>query len=58
MIACTTEDILSLSDRAEEAIGKALNITQTLIQSCLNEIRTNFLNTLFVLSDSVVSSQK
>jgi DNA mismatch repair protein MSH4 len=52
-IACSTAELSSLSDRATEAIGSALSITNELIQTLLGRIRSA-IHCLFSLTDSVV----
>lgn len=53
-ISCSTEELNSLSDRANEAITQALTLTHELIQSLLAEVRES-IDALFTLTDSVVS---
>lgn len=51
-ISCTTDTVLSLSDRANEAMSNALVLTQDLLQDTLSNIRRH-LDTLFVVVDSI-----
>ncbi|CAM9603702.1 unnamed protein product [Ectocarpus sp. 4 AP-2014] len=52
-IACTTEEVSSLSDRANEAVRTALLITHDVIQTLGDEIRTEALDALFAVTESV-----
>ncbi|CAB1104368.1 unnamed protein product [Ectocarpus sp. CCAP 1310/34] len=52
-IACTTEEVSSLSDRANEAVRTALLITHDVIQMLADEIRTEALDALFAVTESV-----
>lgn len=51
-ISCTTAEVQSLADRAQEAITQALTITQELIQELLG-VAHAALDALFTLTDSV-----
>lgn len=55
-IACTTREILSLSDRAKEAIDQALIATHNILQEELlaNVVRKN-MSVFYQLTDSIVS---
>jgi len=52
-ISCTTEDVVSLSDRAAEDIFSALTITHELLSDCMNITRSR-MDVLFNISDSIV----
>eukprot|EP00904_Undaria_pinnatifida_P001084 jgi/Undpi1/10977/HiC_scaffold_30.g13278.m1 len=52
-IACTTEEVASLSDRASEAVRTALLITHDVVQNLAQEIRTEGLDALFAVTESV-----
>ena len=52
-IACTTSEVSSLSDRAQESISSALSLTQALIRNTVENIRLNFLKDLHAFVDSV-----
>jgi DNA mismatch repair protein MSH4 len=51
-ISCTTEEVLCLSDRAQESILAALTITNEVIQELLGSVRLH-MGDLFSLTDSV-----
>lgn len=53
-ISCSTEELTSLSDRANEAITQALTLTFELIQNLLAEVRES-IDALFILTDTVVN---
>ncbi|CAM9831328.1 unnamed protein product [Pylaiella littoralis] len=52
-IACTTEEVSSLSDRANEAVRTALLITHDVIQALAGEIRAEGLDALFSVTESL-----
>ena len=52
-IICTTAQVSSLSDRAQEAISTALQLTHTLIRTTIDEIRTQSLKDLHAFVDSI-----
>ena len=55
-IACTTREILSLSDRAKEAIDQALIATHTILQDeLLSNVVRKYMAVLYQLTDSIVS---
>lgn len=53
-VCCSSEEFNCLADRADEAIGQSLVLTNTLIQQLLLDIRQH-LDSLFALTDSIVS---
>jgi DNA mismatch repair protein MSH4 len=52
-IACTTLEVSSLSDRAQEAISSALSLTHALLRDTIEGIRLHFLKDLHAFVDSV-----
>jgi DNA mismatch repair protein MSH4 len=51
-ISCTTQELVSLSDRADEALQTALFVTNDLIEELLNGVREN-IDYLFSYADSI-----
>ena len=51
-VSCTTDEIMSLSDRAEEGIGNALMLTNDLVARLIGALRCE-IDALFSLADTV-----
>jgi DNA mismatch repair protein MSH4 len=51
-IACSTAELMSLSDRAQEAIETALSLTVNILQTLLDQVRT-LCEDIFVFVDCI-----
>ena len=52
-ISCSTRELTSLSDRASEAIGNALSITNSLLQDAMEQLREERAESLYAMIDAI-----